>query len=82
MRIIMDMQSIINMSVAAAFAAVGWLGREVWGAVKELRRDLHDLEVSLPKEYAQKVDLDRRMERIEQMFQRIEDRLESKADKH
>lgn len=78
----MDMQSIINLSVATGFAVVGWLAREMWGAVKELRRDLHDLEVNLPKEYAQRVDLDKRMERIEQMFQRIEDRLEGKADKH
>lgn len=77
----MDMQSIINLSVATGFAVVGWLAREVWGAVKELRRDLHDLEVNLPKEYAQKIDLDRRMEHIEQMFQRIYDKLESKADK-
>lgn len=78
----MDMQSIINLSVATGFAVFGWLAREMWGAVKELRRDLHDLEVNLPKEYAQRVDLDKRMERIEQMFQRIEDRLENKADKH
>ena len=78
----MDMQSIINLGVVAAFAVVGWLAREIWGAVKELRRDLHDLEINLPKEYVQKIDLDKRMERIEQMFQRIEDRLEGKADKH
>lgn len=77
----MDMQSIINLSVATGFAVVGWLAREMWGAVKELRRDLHDLEVNLPKEYAQKIDLDRRMEHIEQMFQRIYDKLEGKADK-
>lgn len=78
----MDMQSIINLSVATGFAVVGWLAREMWGAVKELRRDLHDLEVNLPKEYAQRVDLDRRMEHIEQMFQRIYDKLEAKADKN
>ena len=77
----MDMQSIINLGVATAFAIVGWLAREIWGAVKELRKDLHDLEVGLPKEYVQKVDLDKRMEHIEQMFQRIYDKLEAKADK-
>lgn len=78
----MDMQSIINLSIATGFAVVGWLAREIWGAVKELRRDLHDLEVNLPKEYAQRVDLDKRMEHIEQMFQRIYDKLENKADKN
>jgi len=78
----MDMQSIINLSVATGFAVIGWLAREMWNAVKELRRDLHDLEVNLPKEYAQRVDLDKRMEHIEQMFQRIYDKLENKADKN
>lgn len=82
MRLTMDMQSIINLSIATGFAVVGWLAREIWGAVKELRRDLHDLEVNLPKEYAQRVDLDKRMEHIEQMFQRIYDKLENKADKN
>jgi len=77
----MEMQSIINAGIAAGFAVVGWLAREIWGAVKELRKDLHDLEVGLPKEYVQKVDLDKRMEHIEQMFQRIYDKLEAKADK-
>ena len=77
----MDMQSIINVAVAAAFGVAGWLGREMWGAVKELRKDLHELEVGLPKGYVQKVDLDKRMEHIEYMFQRIYDKLESKADK-
>lgn len=77
----MDMQSIINLSIATGFAVVGWLAREIWGAVKELRKDLHELEVGLPKEYVQKVDLDKRMEHIEYMFQRIYDKLESKADK-
>lgn len=77
----MDMQSIINLSVATGFAVVGWLAREIWGAVKELRSDLHQLEVGLPKEYVQKVDLDKRMEHIEYMFQRIYDKIDEKADK-
>lgn len=77
----MDTQSIINMSVLAAFAVGGWFARQVWDAVKELRRDLHEIEKDLPTNYVQKIDLDRRMEHIEQMFQRIYDKLEAKADK-
>lgn len=77
----MDTQTIINVVGGTTLAAGGWFAREMWGAVKELRRDLHSLEVDLPKTYVQRVDLDRRMEHIEQMFQRIYDKLEGKADK-
>ena len=77
----MDTQTIYNFVGGVAIAAGGWFARELWGAVKELRRDLHDIETELPKTYVMKVDLDRRMEHIEQMFQRIYDKLDGKADK-
>ena len=77
----MDTQTLINYAFGLAMAVGGWFAREVWGAVKELRADLHEIESSLPKEYVLKVDLDKRMEHIEYMFQRIYDRLENKADK-
>ena len=77
----MDTQSLINLAGGAALTALGWFAREVWGAVGELRRDLHQIEVDMPKEYVQKIDLDKRMQHIEDMFQRIYDKLDSKADK-
>jgi hypothetical protein len=49
--------------------------------MKELRADLHTLEVNLPENYVKRSDLDKRMERIKDMFQRIYDKLDSKADK-
>jgi hypothetical protein len=60
---------------------MGWFGRQLWDAVKELRGDLHRIETELPRSYVMKVDLDQRMQHIEQMFQRIYDKLENKADK-
>ena len=77
----MDTQTIINGAFMVATGVGGWFAREVWGAVKELRRDLHELETDLPKHYVLKSDLDKRMDHIEQMFQRIYDKLEGKADK-
>jgi hypothetical protein len=46
-----------------------------------LRSDLHDLEIDLPKSYVSKLDMDKRMDHIENMFQRIYDKLDGKADK-
>ena len=77
----MDLQSILNIVGGAAIATGGWFAREIWGAVKELRRDLHELEVDLPKSYVSKFDMDKRMDHIEDMFKRIYDKLDGKADK-
>lgn len=77
----MEMQAIINMVFLLAVGVGGWFAREVWGAVKELRTDLHKIETNLPKEYVLRVDLDKRMDHIEAMFQRIYDKLDGKADK-
>ena len=77
----MDTQIFLNWAAGVALAAGGWFGRQLWDASQELRRDLHQLEVNLPEKYVQKVDLDRRMQHIEDMFQRIYDKLDGKADK-
>ena len=77
----MDTQTIMNFIGGSAIAVGGWFAREVWGAVKELNKDLHELEVELPKTYVSKFDMDKRMDHIEVMFQRIYDKLDGKADK-
>jgi len=77
----MDTQDLINGAFAFIMAVGGWFAREVWGAVKELRSDLHAIESGLPKEYVLKVDLDKRMEHIEHMFQRIYDKIDTKISR-
>ena len=62
-------------------ALVGWFARQLWDAVQKLKQDLHEIEVDLPKTYVRKEDLDKRMDHIESMFQRIYDKLDGKADK-
>jgi hypothetical protein len=77
----MEPQSLLNIVSIAAIASGGWFAREIWGAVKELRKDLHEIEVDLPKSYVSKLDMDKRMDHIEDMFKRIYDKLDGKADK-
>jgi hypothetical protein len=77
----METQSIFNFLGGVAVAVGGWFAREIWGAVKELRKDLHAIETDLPKTYVSKFDMDKRMDHIEAMFQRIYDKLDGKADK-
>ena len=77
----MDTQAVMNFISVSAIAVGGWFAREIWGAVKELRKDLHAMETDLPKSYVSKFDMDKRMDHIEVMFQRIYDKLDGKADK-
>ncbi|CAB5220007.1 hypothetical protein UFOVP231_33 [uncultured Caudovirales phage] len=74
-------QSTINLALSAILAAIGWFARQLWEAVKSLKDDLHRIEADLPKTYVLKSDLDKRMDHIEGMFQRIYDKLDGKADK-
>ena len=78
---VMDTQSIINLAGGAILAAIGWFARTIYDAVNELRRDIHDLEVDIPKRYVAKEDFNITMKHIETMFQRIYDKLDDKADK-
>lgn len=77
----MDQQMIFNILVGVVLAGLGWFAREVWGAVKALREDIHSIEVELPKIYVTKEHHDSRMDKIEGMFERIWDKLDGKADK-
>jgi hypothetical protein len=74
-------QTAINTVIGVAFSVAGWFARQLWEAVQTLKSDIHAIEVDLPKNYVQRDDLDKRMMHIEDMFQRIYDKLDGKADK-
>ena len=74
-------QTTINLALSAALAVAGWFARQLWEAVKALKEDLHRIEANLPIDYVRKDDMDKRMDHIETMFQRIYDKLDGKADK-
>jgi hypothetical protein len=78
----MENQTLINYLIMLGAAVLGWLWKTLWNAVERLKSDLKDLEVKLPETYTQKVDIDKRFDRIELTLQRIYEKLEAKADKH
>ena len=69
-------QTTFNLALSAALAASGWFARILWEAVQSLKEDIHKIEVDLPVSYVRKDDLDKRMDHIEAMFQRIYDKIE------
>jgi len=69
-------------------AVVGWLAREMWAAVKELKSDITKLREDLPHNYVIKDDfrsdmtvIRNEMKEIRDMLGRIFDKLDGKQDR-
>jgi len=77
----LDAQALFNILASSFLAGVGWFAHSLYDSVSKLRENVHSLEVDLPRSYVLKDDLDKRMDHIESMFQRIYDKLDGKADK-
>lgn len=81
----MDTQTIINLTGGVALATVGWFARELWGAVKQLQRDVHDLEIDLPSHYVSKEEYMAALKEIRDLCGKIFDKIDAldqrKADK-
>lgn len=74
-------QDILNLIFGAVMGLFGWLGRTIWDAVDSLKKDIKSIEVDLPTSYVRKEDMESRFDKIENMLNRIFEKLDSKADK-
>jgi hypothetical protein len=77
----MQFQDILNLVGGALLLGVGWWCREIWDSVKSLKTGLQSIEVDLAKNYATKSDINSRLDKIDNVLERIFDRLDGKADK-
>ena len=77
----MEFQSIFNLVGGAILCAVGWWCREIWDSVKSLKNSLQDVEVDLAKNYVSKAEINSRLDRIDNILEKIFDRLDGKVDK-
>lgn len=77
----MDGQTIFNLAASALLIGVGWWCREIWDSVKALRADVKQIEVNLPTNYVTKSEIESRLDKIDQVLERIFDKLDEKADK-
>jgi hypothetical protein len=78
----MELQFLLNIGVGVILAGIGWFSRQIWEAVNELRKNVHEIEVDLPKSYVRKDEFADSVKEIKAMLEKIFDRLENKADKH
>lgn len=77
----MDMNTIINVVLGVCLSVGGWFVRQMWDAVQQLKQDIQKIEVELPTHYVRKSDLDARLDKIDEMLEKLFDRLNTKADK-
>lgn len=84
----MDWQHFINLGGGAALSVLGWFARQLWDAVKTLQNDFNKLELSISDNYvkksdlaALKTDINTRFDRIEQLLDKVYDKLDNKADR-
>jgi predicted nucleic acid-binding Zn-ribbon protein len=77
----MDFQTLINVGAGTALSVMGWLARELWGAVKELRVDLSKLREELAREYITKNDFKDAVRDLRELLERIDTKLDRKQDK-
>lgn len=77
----MESQSVINAIGGILAIVLGWLGRELWEAVQTLKTDMKNLEINLPTNYVQKLDMEARFDKIDAMLNKLFDRVDGKVDK-
>lgn len=77
--------SFLELALWAVVATIGWFARQLWDAVKELRSDLHKLEVNLPSNYIRRDEFNEGVRQIREdlqiLFKKIDNLKDSKADK-
>lgn len=77
----MDLQSLLNLILGSGVAVIGWLARTLWDAVQTLRKDLSSLREEIAGDRVHKDDFKELSQSIMRKLDKIEDKLDRKADK-
>jgi len=74
-------QWLINSAFTALSTLFGWLARQLWDAVGVLKKDLSSLREEIANDRVHKSDFKDLSDAIFRKLDRIEDKLDGKADK-
>jgi hypothetical protein len=77
----MTLDQIALLVLATLSGIMGWLLREMWGAVKSLRLDLDNLRVNIAETYIRRDSLRDALEPLREQLSRIEGGMMHKVDK-
>lgn len=73
----MDLQSLLNVVAGGSLALLGWLARQLWEAVSELRRDMHKIEKELPTSYVRREEFSDALREIKEICGKIFDKIDA-----
>ena len=76
-----DVHTVLLSFLGCACTVLGWLARELWDAVKSLRRDLSTLEIRITKDYVSYDRLKDVMQPVLNSLEEIKQTLTQKTDK-
>jgi len=77
----MDTQFLFNLGTTIAGAVAGWILRIVWQEIKLVQQSQKEIEQDMSNNYVRKDDYRIDIAEIKKMFNRIMDKLDTKADK-
>lgn len=77
----MENQQLFNIVISASGAMGGWMLKVIWDAIRDLKRDVKELNADMHQDFVRKDDFTEAVRRIEYMCERIFDKLDGKADK-
>ena len=75
-------QTLFNFLLLTASGGLGWFLRELWSAHKELRKELAELQMELPKTYATRGDIDKGFLRMFDKLDEMRDHFDRRMDAH
>ena len=74
-------QDLINWLFAAFGAAIGWIMKIVWDAVKDLRTDVKQIERDLPEVYVRKDDFREAVREMRETMKEVRSDMKAGFDK-
>jgi predicted amidophosphoribosyltransferase len=77
----MDFNVVLNIVLGSSLAIGGWFVRQIWDAVQKLKDDLKKIEVDIPTNYVRKDEMTARFDRIEDLLDKLYEKLDNKVDK-
>jgi hypothetical protein len=76
-----DGQHFFNTAITLCGALGGWILKTIWDAIKEIKRDVKELNREVNQDFVRKDDFKDAVKDIKDMLGKIFDRLDSKVDK-
>ena len=77
----METQHLIDTGLLIMSSVIGWLSRETFSSIKNLKEDVAKLREDLPKTYVARDDYKEDIREIKEITIKIFDKLDNKADK-